>query len=131
MGDRHNQIRKTQTITNGSMIGTSTLTSLITNIQFLDNIGLEWIWSGTPVGNFQVLVSADYDPNENIAGNWVPLLFTYWNGSSFVTSYLIPTSLLSPYYLDLALLSAPWMQITYTNTSGSGTLNTFLTAKAV
>jgi hypothetical protein len=131
MSDRHDQIRKAQTITNGVMAGTSTISSLITSIQFLDNIGLEFVWSGSPVGNFQVLISADYDPNQNIAGNWVPLLFTYWNGSSFVTSYLLPTSLGSPYYLDLALLSAPWIQVTYTNISGSGTLNTFLTAKAI
>lgn len=131
MSDRHNQIRKCQNFTNAVMSGTSTVTSLTTSIQFLDDIGLEWVWSGSPVGNFQVLISADYDPNENIAGNWVPLLFTYWNGASFVTSYNLPTSLGSPYYIDLALLSAPYIQVTYTNTSGSGTLNGFLTAKAL
>jgi hypothetical protein len=129
MSDRHNQIRKTQNFTNASM--STSPTSLITSIQFLDNIGLEWIWSGSPVGNFQVQVSADYDPNESIAGNWIPILFTYYNGSAFVTSYDIPTTMLSPYYLDLSPLSAPWIKVVYTNTSGSGTLNGFLTAKAL
>jgi hypothetical protein len=113
------------------MSGTSTITSLITSIQFLDDIGLELVWSGNPVGNFQVLVSADYDPNENITGNWVPILFTYWTGSAFVTDYNIPTDMGSPYYIDMSLLSAPFIKVTYTNTTGSGTLNGFLTAKAI
>lgn len=129
MGDRHNQIRKAHTLTQGVM--SSSPTSDITNIQFLDNIGLEWVWSGSPVGNFQVQISADYDPNEKVAGNWVPLLFTYWNGSAFVTDYNIPTTMGSPYYIDLTLLSAPWLKVIYSNTSGSGTLNEFLTAKAL
>jgi hypothetical protein len=129
MSDRHNQIRKYQNFDNAVMSGSPA--SLISSIQFLDNIGIELIWSGSPIGNFQVLISADHDPNENIVGNWVPLLFTYWNGSSFVTSYLLPTTLASPYYIDLALLSAPYIQVTYANNSGSGILNGFLTAKAI
>lgn len=131
MSGRHNQIRKFQNIASGAMTGTSVVSSAISSIQFVDDIGLEWVWSGSPVGNFQVLVSADYDPNEEVAGNWVPLTFTYWNGSVFVTSQNIPTSMGSPYYVDLTLTSAPWVQVQYTNTSGTGTLNAFLTAKAV
>lgn len=131
MSDRHNQIRKFQNFTNASMSGTNVIFSLTSSIQFVDNIGLEWVWSGSPVGTFQVQTSADYDPNVEIAGNWVPFLFTYWNGAAFVTSYDIPTSLASPYYLDLELTSAPWIRVQYTNASSSGTLNGFLTAKAV
>lgn len=129
MSDRHNQIKKTQTFTNAVM--SSSPSSLITSIQFLDNIGYQLEWTGSPVGNFQVLISADYDPNQDIAGQWIPLLFTYYNGSAFITSYDIPTSMGSPYYIDLSFLSAPYLQVTYTNTSGSGTLNGFLTAKAL
>lgn len=131
MGDRKDQIRKFQNFSNAMMIGTSTVSSLISSIQFLDEIGLQWNWTGSPVGNFQVLVSADFDPNENIAGNWIPILFTYYTGSALVTSTQIPTTMGSPYYIDLPLLSAPYIQVTYTNTSGSGTLNGFLTAKAI
>jgi hypothetical protein len=129
MGDRHNQIRKTQTMTNGVM--SSSPTSLITSIQFLDDIGLQLQWSGSPVGNFEVQISADYDPNQDIAGTWVPIVFTYWNGTSFVTSQDVPTTMGSPYYFDLDLLSAPYLKVVYNNTSGTGTLNIFLTAKAL
>lgn len=128
---RHDQIRKFQNFTNTLMSGTNVITSLQSSVEFVDNVGLELVWTGTPVGNFQVQVSADYAPNEKIAGNWVPLLFTYWNGTVFVTSYNIPTALLSPYYIDITLTSAPWVRVQYTNISGTGTLNSYLTAKAV
>lgn len=132
---RKNNLLKFQNITNGVMTGTNVLTSSVTSIAFLDDVGIEFVWTGSPVGNFQVQVSADHAQdsfgNVTVAGNWVPLLFTYWNGSSFVTSYNIPTSLASPYYIDLALLSAPWIRIQYTNISGSGVLQSFITAKQV
>jgi hypothetical protein len=114
------------------MSGTSTITSTPpSNIQFLDDIGIQLNWSGSPVGNFQIQVSADYDPNEGIAGAWIPILFTYWNGASFITDINVPTTMGSPYYFDLTLLSAPYLQVVYTNTSGMGTLNGFITAKAL
>lgn len=128
---RHNQIKKFPNIVNGVMSGTSMIPSVISSVQFLDNIGLQFVWSGSPVGNFSVLISADYDPVTNNAGNWIPIILTFWNGSGFTTSAQIPTGLGSPYYLDLSLLSAPWIQVQYTNISGSGTLNAFLTAKAI
>lgn len=131
MSGRHNQIRKYQSVTGALMSGTNVITSIPSSIQFVDDIGVELVWTGAAVGNFQVQVSIDYDPNEEIPGSWVPLLFTYWNGTVFVTSYNIPTSLLSPYYIDITLTSAPWVRIQYTNVSSTGSLNAFLTAKAV
>lgn len=137
MSSRKNNLQKFKTIDAGVMTSTNVLTSSVTSIQFLDDIGIQFNWSGSPVGNFRVQVSADHDQdamspaNVTVAGNWVPLLFTYWNGSIFVTSYDIPTSLGSSIYLDLALLSAPWIRIIYTNTSGSGVLDAFITAKTL
>lgn len=130
---RKNNLLKYQSITNGAMTGTSMITSTVTSIAFLDDVGIEFVWSSSPVGNFRVQVSADHAQdtfgNVTVAGNWAPLLFTYWNGSAFVTSYDIPTSLGSPIYLDLALMSAPWIRILYTNTSSTGVLQAFITAK--
>lgn len=137
MSARKNNLLKFNSIANGVMTGTTVLTSTVTSIQFLDDVGIQFNWTGSPVGTFQVQVSADHaqdgssPPNVTVAGNWAPLLFTYWNGSVFVTSYTIPTSLGSPIYLDMALLSAPWIRVVYTNASGTGVLNTFITAKEV
>lgn len=123
-----------RTITDGDMSAVS-VTSSVTNIQFLDDIGLQLNWTGSPVGTFAIQVSADhaqdYNGNVTVAGNWVPLLLSYWSGSAMVTGYTIPTSLGSPIYLDLALLSAPWIRIVYTKGSSTGTLNAFITAKVL
>lgn len=134
MSGRHNNLLSYQTITAGNMASAS-VTSAVTSIQFLDNVGYQFSWSGSPVGTFALQVSADYaqDSNGNVTntGNWVPLLFTYWDGAAFVTSYTVPTSVGSPIYLDLALLSAPWIRAVYTKSSGSGTLTGTVTAKQV
>ena len=111
----------------------SSIASSITDIQWLDDVGLQFVWTGSPTGTFAIQVSADYNNNNPSAptGNWVPLTLTYWNGSSFVTATSIPTSAGSPIYVDLALLSAPFIRVVYTKGSGSGTLTATITAKMV
>lgn len=134
MSKTKNNLLKFQSVTNGDM-STSSITSAVTNIQHLDDIGYQFNWSGAPVGRISIQVSIDYaqDFNGNVSnpGNWVPLVFTYWNGTAFVTDTAIPTSVGSPVYLDLALLSSPWIRAVYTRTSGTGTLNAYISAKEV
>lgn len=134
MGSSKKNLLKFQTVIDGDM-STATITSTVSSIAFLDDIGLQFNWTGSPVGTFAIQVSADYaqDAQGNVqnTGNWVPLTLTYWNGAAFVTATSLPTSVGSPIYLDLALLSAPWIRTVYTKTSGTGTLNSFITAKSV
>lgn len=133
MSGRKNNIKQYQSVVNASMA--SNVTSPVTDVQFLDNIGIQLDFSGAPVGNFQVQVSADYsqDMNGNVqnVGSWVPLILTYFNGSTFTSSPNVPTSVGSPIYLDLNQLSTPYIRIMYISTSGSGTLNAYLTAKMI
>lgn len=125
-----------QNIVAGDMSQAS-ITSSVTAIQYLDDVGIQLNFSGSPVGNFQVQISADYaqdlssPPNVTNTGNWIPLVVTYWTGTTFATATDIPTSLGSPIYFDLALLSSPYIRVVYTKTSGTGTLNAFVTAKMV
>lgn len=115
----------------------ASITGSVTEIKYLDDIGLQLDWSGSPVGTFQVQISANHvqdnnnPPNVSVAGTWVPLVLTYWDGSAFVTATSIPTSLGSPIYFDLALLSAPYVRVIYTKSSGTGTLNATIVAKQV
>lgn len=131
---RKNNLLKFQTITAGDMSAAS-ITSAVTNIQFLDNIGLQLNFSGSPVGLFQVQISADYaqdnEGNVQDPGNWVPMVLTYLVGSTFVSATTVPTSSGSPIALDLNQLSFPWIRVVYTKTSGTGTLNAFITCKMV
>lgn len=120
-------------ITNGNMTGS--LTGTVTNINNLDNVGIQLNWTGSPTGTFSVQVSADYaqDTNGNVTntGHWVSLILTYWNGSAFTTTATVPASVGSPIFLDLDLLSAPWIRVIYTTASDAGTLNAFVTAKGL
>jgi len=99
--------------------------SRVTNIQHLDNIGIQAnVLSGTPTGVLQVQISADYaqDFMGNVlnAGNWVdlaPAQQALTAGSPANT------------YFDLTELSAPWIRVHYTRTSGTGTIDILITAK--
>jgi hypothetical protein len=132
MGGNKDNLLKFHSIEDGNM-SAATITSPVTSLAYLDDIGVQFNWSGSPVGTFSVEVSIDYaqDLNANVtnSGHWTPLLFSYWDGASFVTSATIPTSVGSPIYLDLALMSAPWIRLKYTKGSSTGTLQAWITAK--
>ena len=112
------------------------LTSQVTTIQFLDNLGLQLDWTGSPVGSFQVQVSADYsqDIMGNVlnAGNWSPIILEYIpTGGTLTIATSIPTPVGSPIYVDLNQTSAPYIRVVYTSSSGTGTLNAYITAKEI
>ncbi len=135
MSSRKSNLRQFQIITAGSMTGTAVITSAVTCIQWLDNVGVQLNWTSSPVGTFQVQVSADYaqDAEGNVTntGNWAPVTLSYLLSGSMTQAATIPTSVGSPIYLDLNQLSAPWIRTVYTNASSTGTLNAYITAKVV
>ena len=110
------------------------LISAVSSIEFLDNIGVQINFAPgltPPVGDFQVQVSVDYnqDGQGNVlnAGNWTPL---YFNAPSF-SGTNIATSLGSPIFVDINQISAPWLRVIYTPTSGDGTANVWISGKMV
>lgn len=123
MSGRKNNLQSYQIITAGDM--SADITSAVTNIQTLDNIGIQLNWTGSPVGVFEVQVSIDYaqDNFGNVinAGHWTPIDFQV--GPSTTDG--------SPIYLDLNQLSAPWIRTFYDRTSGTGTLSAYITAKMI
>lgn len=116
-----------QLITSGDMSQASII-SPVTDIQGLDNVGYQVNFTGAPVGTFSVEVSMDYQPGTSPnsppanAGNWIPVTL-----STPVTASGSPDNA----YIDLALLSAPYIRLKYTKTSGTGSLNAFIVAKAI
>ncbi len=60
MSGRKSNLQVYQCITNGSMTGTSTITSEVVNIVWFDTIGFQFNWMGTPTGTFAIQVSIDY-----------------------------------------------------------------------
>ncbi len=100
-------------VTNASMA--TPVTSSSTDIRYLDNIGIEATFTGTPTGTFSVNVSVDQV-------NWVPLTFSATPVASGTAGSV---------YMDVNQTSAPYIQLTYTPTSGTGTLNAKIVGKAV
>lgn len=103
--------------------------SAVTSIAHLDNVGLQFNFTGAPVGTFNIQVSADYqeDAQGNVqnAGNWVTLV------PPALSSVPVAAGAPDSIYIDLNQLSSAWIRVQYAFTSGSGTLNAFLTAKMV
>lgn len=123
MSGRKNRLVKYQNITSGNM-ASATITSAVTNIEGLDNIGLQLVWTGSPVGTFAFQISADYAQdflgNVTNTGNWVAIS---------TTPNIAAAGSADTAYVDISQLSAPWIRVVYTKTSGTGTLNGYITAK--
>lgn len=107
---------------------TSNITSLPTNIQGTDNCGYQVNFTGAPVGTFGIQISQDYQPGTSPnsppanPGNWISLPL-----NPAITASGSPDIA----YIDLNQMSAPWIRLVYTAISGTGTLNAFVTSKAI
>lgn len=101
-------------IVDGDMSADITQTTY-TNIQYLDNIGIQLNFTGTPTGTFEVQVSAD-------KVNWVSLT---------LDPIPVAAGAADNIYIDITQNSAPYIRVHYTFTSGVGVLNAYITAKSI
>lgn len=105
--------------TAATLSGTASNTSVVVETKYLDNIGIQLEWTGTPNGSFDVQISSD---STVAPGNWISLPYT---------PAIAPAGSASNGYIDVNQTSAQWMRVVYTNTSGTGTLNGWLCGKKV
>jgi hypothetical protein len=121
----------------GAMASTNTIYSTISNILHKDSVAIQLNWTGTPVGSFYVQVSNDYKPalaqSEGCGapnnGNWIQVPLT--NPLTGSTALTKPTTDGNPMGINLNQLGWAWIQVVYTNSSGSGTLTGTITAKSL
>jgi hypothetical protein len=121
----HYRLRKFQCFTNVAVSSTNTYTSSVVEIENLDNVYLQLETSGTPTGAYIVQVSNDY--NQDAEGNVL-------NAGQWVTLNLSPSPTIaagspSPIGIDMNQLGAPFLRVQYTNASGTGTINGFVSGK--
>ena len=120
---RKNILRQFKMIDNGDM-SQSSLTSAPTNIQFLDNVAIQFNFTGAPSGTFSIEVSADYEQDIGGAtinvGNWVPVT---------LPTPPVASGSAGSVFIDLNQLAAPWVRVKYTKTSGTGSLTAWISAK--
>lgn len=103
------------------------ITSAVTNIQHMDNIGIQLNFTGSaPVGTFTVEVSIDYEQDDQgnviTAGNWISVTLDPIPAAAGAADNI---------YIDLNQLSAPWIRVKYDRDSGTGTLNGYITGKMI
>lgn len=103
-------------VTSGAMSGTSTVYSQIVDVHTIDNCGLELTWTGTPTGNIQILASSS-------GTSFYPI--------SFSPSLEQPAGSAGGYLINLNQFPWQYIMVEYTNTSGSGSLTAYLTAKGL
>lgn len=121
-----NALLKFHNIVNGDM-SQSSITSSVTNIQNMDNFGIQLSWVGTsPIGVATVQVSISYqqDAEGNVTsiGTWdsIPL-----NPTASISGNTGSIT------IDLNQIPSPWIRVVYTKTSGTGILNSYICGKAV
>ncbi len=100
------------------------LTSLVTHIGNLDNIGIQCVLTTSDAaGTLAVQVSADHQQdtygNVTVAGHWVT-----------ITHQDVAAGQPSDTMFDLNQLSAPWIRLAWTRTGGTGTITATITGKA-
>lgn len=99
------------------------LASPVTNIEDVDNVGIQLNFTtADAIGTFQVQVSIDYNPVTPALANWVNIALSPAPVAAGASNQI---------YIDMNQLSAPWIRLTYTATSGVGTLDAFLCYKEV
>jgi hypothetical protein len=95
-------------------------------IQLLDNVAVQLNWTGTPTGTFQISGSLDHtqDSQGNItnAGTFIPITLSPSPAASGSASNIL---------INLSGLSFPYIQVAYTATGGTGTLDAYIGAKAI
>lgn len=108
----------------------SNIISPVTNIFLIPGISYDLVWTGSPVGTFQVQVSNSYsqDPSgaQLNAGSWNTL-----PTSSFSGTYPVPAGSSGFGFLDVVGTEAAWIRLQYTATSGSGSLTVVAAAKVL
>lgn len=125
MASTKNILLPSQVITGGDM-STATVTSLVTTITGLDNLSYQLVWTGSPVGTFDLQGSNTYAPG--IGG-------TVLNAGTWTSVTLSPAPVASGsggnLLLNLDGLGFAYVRMVYTKTSGTGTLNGTIAGKGV
>jgi hypothetical protein len=115
-------------ISAGNMAGN--ITSSVVQMQMVDDIALQFDWTGSPVGSIAVQVSLNYsvDPGGAVLnpGTWATL-----PSSAFTGTYPVPGTTTTPGYLEVPLSSSIAMRVVYTASSGTGSLTVLAAGKGV
>jgi hypothetical protein len=104
----------------GAMTGTSTITSQVFDCRSLESCAFAPVWTGTPTGTFNILVSLDYVPSPTPGAS--PLNAGTWNNLGASVSGN-PAGTAGSTYIPVYASCTAFIQLQYVNSSGTGVLS--------
>ena len=107
---------------------TTSFVSNPTSIQITDNTAYELVWSGTPAGIFNVQVSLDYAPGTG--PNSLPINPGNWTNITLSTP-VVASGTSNYAFIEISQSSSAYIRISYTATSGTGTVNGYVSGKSI
>ena len=120
-----------QIFTNAVMSGTTSTSSIISNIKYKDSVAVQYNWIGNPTGTFTIQGSLDYNPGlpqtQGLSGG--PANGS-WNAITLTPSPATSSGS-ATYLVNMNQLAFPYIQTIYTNSTGSGVLNAYIFAKSL
>ena len=117
-----------QTISSQSISGSAVVVSSVSAIGYMDNVGLQYMWTGSPVGTFNVQGSLDYRsgrPQSQGGGSPQP---GTWN--TITLTAIVDTSSGSSALINIQGAAWPYIRTLYAQSSGSGVLSAYVYAKS-
>jgi len=105
-------------ISSGAMTGN--ITSTVVDIRGISHIGVQFIFTGTPTGTFTIECSNDYGENGSSA-TWEPITTS--------PATISASGSAGDHLISLNSIPFGWLRAVYTFSSGTGTLNCYITGK--
>lgn len=114
-------------LVDGVMTGTNVLLSSEVDVSGMEKVFVNLAWTGTPNGTFVIQVPASFSAaNPRIVSAWATLPVLNTSGTA-----LTATGSASNHQVDVTQVSFSRIRVQYTNSSSTGTLNAWITAKGV
>ena len=122
MANRNN-LGPVKIISAGSMGGD--ITGPATNIQFIDNIAIQLNWTGNAVGDFKIQGSSDHQEVNGVVtneGNWVDISLSPAPAAAGSTDQIL---------INMTQLAFPFIRVFFDRSSGTGSLDAWISGKAI
>lgn len=108
------QYLKARVIQNGTMTGTSVITSTPVDCTSVDNLSVQFIWTGSSVSSVLACQVSNDDSTWSTYTVTLPTISASNGGNGIAVFQAFPYK---------------FLRFTYTNSSGTGTLNTYVVGK--
>ena len=111
-----------------TMSSTNTFSSNPIPLDQVFGIAIQAVWTGTPNGTVKLQASCDPPSQAQIAG---PSYSTVTNWTDVANSSYSITGSAGNYMWNVADANYRWIRLTYTNTSGTGSMTAYACVKGI